>query len=262
VRCGTPIANTVIVDYAGTATPACLYGGAPKHLSVIEMSTGNAALVTADWRPSSIDGVPTEETDRHSADGDHERLVSFPDRHLTVTITSADPAVIDTARSSMRVTDTDPETGCVVHTNAYDDGKPDAQGDSHELLPGDPTNTRACVYVSGWLERSEVVGGSRMTALADAIRAAPPTTDRRAPDDTNCESVADMQTPSDNPPMVLHFDYADSSTWTLVAKTSWCTRWQSTISSGDVTRRIDQRLLLTLPQLWTSYPDPDSMDLD
>jgi hypothetical protein len=99
-----------------------------------------------------------------------------------------------------------------------------------------------------------------LVTLINAVRSAPPTTDERAPDDTNCESVADMQSPSDNPPMLLRFDGPDGQ-WLLVAKINACTRWQSTISSGSATRRIDQQLLLALPTVWTSYPDPDSMDI-
>jgi hypothetical protein len=205
--------------------------------------------------------VPIEETERPATDGDHERLVSFPDRHVLVEITSPDPAVVDAARRSLQVTDTDAATGCVVHTTTYDDGRPPGQGDDHQLLPGHPTSADACVYVDGWLENTAAVTGAALTNLVEAAQAAPPTTDQRAPDDANCESVADLETPADDPPMALHFDYADSSTWTLVAKINPCTRWQSTISSGDVTRRIDQRLLLALPQVWMSYPDPDSMDI-
>jgi hypothetical protein len=252
----------VIVSYAGEVTPACLLTAPPKHLSVIEMTGGNnnATHPHYDWHSETIRGVPVEVADRRTDDGDHERLVNFTDRQVTVDITSPDQSVIDAAGRSLQTVDTDPATGCVVHTNAYDDGKPPAQGDAHELLPGHPTSATGCVYVSGWLERSARVTGDKLTTLVDAVQAAPETTDMHAPDDANCDSVAGLQDPSDNPPMVLSFDYADSSTWTVVAKIDPCTRWQSAISSGSVTRRIDQRLLLALPSLWMSYPDPDSMD--
>lgn len=261
-QCGTPIADTVIVMYAGEATPDCALARPPTNISVIELRSGSSAgLGTAGWQPGTIDGVAVEETNRRTDDGRHERLVSFQDRNVTVDMTSPDQSVIDTATRSLQVTDTDPSTGCAVHTDAYDDGQPTPQGDHHNLLPGHPSSATGCVYVSGWLEQSAVVTGNKLTSLVDAIKAAPETTDRRAPDDTNCESVADSVTADQKAPMVLHFGYADTSTWTLVAKISWCTRWQSTISSGDVTRRIDRQLLLALPQLWTSYPDPDSMDI-
>lgn len=261
-QCGTPMADTVIVMYAGEATASCAILSPPKHLSVIQMTSGNnnADYLRYDWHPATINGASVEVANTHTDDGDHERFVQFTDRQVTVDITSPDVSVVDDATNSLQVVDTDPATGCVVHTNAYDDGKPSPQGDSHYLLPGHPTSAIGCVYVSGWLETSARVTGDRLTALVDAVQAAPELTDSQAPDDTNCDSVAGMQDPSDNPPMMLRFDYADSSTWTLVAKISWCTRWQSAISSGDVTRRIDQRLLLALPDLWMSYPDPDSMD--
>ena len=242
VQCGTPMANTVIVMYSGESTPGCLITNPPKHLSVIELR------------------VAKGESSERTNGGQHERVIAFPDRDVMLSISSPDQSVVDAAVRSVQVVDTDPETGCVVHTTAYDDGKPSPQGDSHYLLPGHPTSATGCVYVSGWLEGSARVTGDKLTTLVDAVQAAPETTDLRAPDDTNCESVAGMPDPSGDAPMVLHFDYADSSTWTLVAKISWCTRWQSAISSGDVTRRIDQRLLLALPNLWTSYPSPDSMD--
>lgn len=262
LRCGTPTANTVIVFYAGSASEGCALTNPPKHLSVIELSAGNnnATQAKYDWQPTTIDGMAVEEVDRRTADGDHERLVTFADRQVTVDITSPDQSVVDAASQSLQVVNTDPDTGCVVHTNAYDDGKPPDQGNAHELLPGHPTSATGCVYVSGWLEQSARVSGDKLATLVDAIQSAPPPTDERAPDDTNCESVANLITPADNPPMMLRFDYSDSSTWTLVAQINPCTRWQSAISSGSVTRRIDQRLLLALPQLWTSYPDPDSMD--
>jgi hypothetical protein len=260
-QCGTPLGNTVVVYYSGEGIAGCAIMGAPKHLSVIEMSAGNnASLGTTGWQPSTVDGVSVEAADRQTDDGDHERLVHFTDRNVMVDITSPDQSVIDAATQSLQVVDSDPETGCVVHTTAYDDGKPPAQGDAPELLPGHPTSAIGCVYVSGWLEQGARVTGDKLTTLVDAIQAAPETTTRRAPDDANCESVASMQRPEDNPPMVLRFGYSDSSTWTVVAKINACTRWQSAISSGSVTRRIDEQLLLALPSLWSEYPDPDSMD--
>jgi len=262
VQCGTPMADTVIVDYTGEVTPGCLITRPPTNISVIELSSGtnNNELAQYEWRPTAIHGIPVEEANKRTDDGRHERLVEFPDREVFVDITSSDQALIDATEQSLQVVDRDPETGCVVHTNAYDDGKPPAQGDAAELLPGHPASATGCVYVRGWLEQGTRVTGDKLATLIDAVQAAPAPTDERAPDDTNCESVANLVTPDDDPPMVLHFDYADSSTWTVVAKISPCTRWQSTISSGSVTRRIDQRLLLALPSLWNMYPDPDSMD--
>ena len=261
-ECGTPIENTVLVEYAGATSATCGYAGPPRHVSVIEMSPGNNNMTyrTYDWQPETINGNPVEVVNRRTDDGDRERLVRFAVRQVTVDITSPDQSVIDAATRSLQTIDVDPDTGCVVHTNAYDDGKPAPQGDGRYVLPGHPTSATGCVYVSGWLEQSDRVTGDKLTTLVNAIQAAPATTDERAPDDANCESVANMVTPDENPPMVLHFNYSDSSTWTVVAKISWCTRWQSSISSGDVTRRIDQALLLALPDLWMMTPDPDSMD--
>ena len=261
-QCGTPVASTVIVMYSGEGVAGCAITNPPKHLSVIRMSAGDnkAAYQQHDWHPETINGDAVEVANERTDQGDHERLVHFADRQVTVDMTSPDESIIDAATQSLQTVDTDPDTGCVVHTDAYDDGKPAPQGDAHVLLPGHPTSAIGCVYVSGWLESNARVSGDKLTALVNAVRAAPALTDSQAPDDTNCESVAGMQDPSDNPPMMLRFDYADSSTWTLVAKINWCTRWQSTISSGSVTRRITGALLLALPQLWMGYPDPDSMD--
>lgn len=260
-QCGTPMHDTVVVDYASGATPACLVTRPPTDISVIELSTGNANPMPADAKHGEIDGIPVLEASRRTDDGRHEQLVRFPDRAVTVDITSPDRAVVEAARQSLQVVDTDPTTGCAVHSTAYNNGTPPAQGNPDELLPGEPTSAAGCAYAGGWLDMNDVVAGDDLDALVDAVRAAPETTEQRAPDDANCESVADMQSPEDNAPMVLHFDYADGSAWTLVAKINWCTRWQSTISSGDVTRRIDRRLLLALPPLWGMTPDPDSMDI-
>ena len=259
-QCGTPMHDTLVVDYTGEATPACLVASPPTDVSVIEMATGTASDTATYDETATIDGVPVEVSTGRAADGRTQRVVHFTDRDVSVTITSPDASTVDAAYRSLQVTDTDPDSGCVVHTHAYDSGRPPDQGGSGVLLPGDPTSAVACVYVDGWLEETSNVTGDKLTTLLDAARAAPPTTDQRAPDDANCESVRSLVTPADDPPMLLRFDGPDGH-WLLVAKIAPCTRWQSTISSGSTTRRIDQRLLLALPAVWTSYPDPDSMDI-
>jgi len=258
VHCGTPMADTLIVEFTGEGTEACLISRPPAALSVI--SIGTSRPDNAVYDETTIDDVPAREATRQTDDGRTERLIYFPDRDVYVSIASPDESVVQAAERSVQVTDTDPETGCVVHTHEYDDGAPTGQASSFAILPGDPTSAAACVYVNGWLEETAVVTGDKLTTLMNAIRAAPATTDQRAPDDTGCQSVADLVTPADNPPMLLRFDGPDGK-WRLVAKINPCTRWQSTISSGSVTRRIDQQLLLALPPVWTSYPDPDSMDI-
>ena len=259
-RCGTPLGDTLIVEYTGEATAGCLITNPPTGLSVVDLSTSRANDEGVRYEHATIDGVAVETATRQTDDGRAERLVYFPDRGVNVSITSPDTSVVDAAYQSLQVVQSDPASGCVVHTNAYDDGRPPDQGGGQVLLPGDPTSADACVYVDDWLESTAHLTGDKLATLINAVRAAPPTTKEQAPDDAGCESVAGMQEPSDNPPMLLRFDGPDGH-WMLVAKISWCTRWQSTISSGSATRRIDQQLLLALPPVWMSYPDPDSMDI-
>src|SRR2546423_12787985 len=117
-----------------------------------------------------IAGFPAQEATRQTDEGRTERLTYFPARAVYVSIASPDDPVVQAAERSVQVTDTDPETGCVVHTHEYDDGAPTGQASSFAILPGDPTSAAACVYVNGWLEETAVVTGDKLTALMNTIR--------------------------------------------------------------------------------------------
>lgn len=276
LQCGTPTRDTLLVELTGTVTPACLISGPPQHLSVVWLGTftrpvldngtlGEATIPSDaaidSYDDTTIDGEHVKETTQRTDDGRTLRLLLFLERGVYVSAASADPSVVEAAVDSLQARDTDPTTDCIVHTHAYDDGRPGNAQSGNQIVPGTPSWAAGCVYVDGWLEGSKVVTGDALNALVAALRTAPPTTDQRAPEDTNCESVADDVPPSDSPPMALVFHEPDVGVWTVVAKTNPCTRWQSTVSAGGVTRRIDQRVMLALPSLWTSYPDPDSLDL-
>ena len=276
LRCGQPAKRTLVVEPASAVFPACfalppkgshpdvVWLGAyvpplrPKALlGLVELPAGGLSAMT----PLSIGGESAREwSGRDPAAGQPAVLVVLPARHVFVAVTSTHRALRDAVVASIRVVSTDPATGCATRTTAYDAPPPRPRLEQPIDVSG-AVSVVACHYVSGWLSATaSSMPPAALRTLVRSIGAAPHVTSARAPADTGCEGV-DPGPPeySDDGPVVLRFTFADGHSTVVVARTVYCTRWQSYLYAGDLERRLTGAVLEALPRVLDQFPDPDSM---
>lgn len=276
LRCGQPAGTTFVVESASAVHTMCyaqpVKGAHPDvawlgaylpplrpgtSLGLVEIPSRGLAAMTR----TTIDGVRAWSWQtRDSRTHQPAVLVVVPDRAVFVEVASAHRAVREAVIGSIRFVSKDPATGCAVRTTVYDTPPPHPRLDGQLDVSG-AVGVVACHYVAGLLETTATsVPAAQLKALVHAIDSAPHITATLAPVDQGCQSV-DRGPPqySDDGPVVLRFSYADGHSKVVVARVSYCTRWQSYLYSGDVERRMTGALLHALPRVLDQFPDPDTM---
>lgn len=273
LRCGRPIHNTVVVagstfliedcDYLPRPRVSVAWIGAydaeplSRRAILGEAELGRRGL--AGLRHATVSGEPALVGVRPSINGGVAHLVLFPHRRVYVSVRSEDPATVRQVLASIRTVRVDPATRCRVHTRQYDDPArlPHQRGEL--LVPGNPSSVTACGYVDDYLEQTATMTGTRLRRLLDALRSAPPPTDAHQPSDWPGCTWVDKEFHVTREPMAMFFTYPNDAERVVVARIESCTRWQSYVTTGSYTRRINKRVLTALPPVWTQYPDPGSM---
>jgi hypothetical protein len=275
LRCGDPSRTTLIVQPTGAGTPLC-FVIRPKslHPDVVWMAAyeppvsagaifGAVALPArgfATMTPVTVAGEDARELRTRDRFGEAALLIVFPARRVFVQVSSTHPALIDGTVASIRSVTTDVESGCAVHTTAYD-APPAHPRLDQPLEMGVVTAVSGCHYLGGWLESTaDSMPAAKLARLVHALEASPRMTKARAPIDSGCERL-DPGPPSysDDGPVVLRLRLADGSLRVVVVRIVMCTRWQSYVASGDIQRRVTGELLLSLPPLLVQFPGPETM---
>jgi len=276
LTCGQPKGTTFVVESASAGAPLCftkpVKGAHPDvawlgvyipplrpgvALGLVEIPSRGLAAMT----PTTIDGVRAWSwQSRDFRTHEPAVLVVVPARSVYVAVASVHRAVREAVIGSIRFVTNDSATGCSTRTTAYDGPPRHPRLDRHIDVSG-AVGVVACHYVGGWLETTATsVPASQLKALVRAIDAAPHVTTALAPDDQGCQGL-DRGPPQydGDGPVVLRFSFAGGRTSVVVARVSFCTRWQSYLYAGDIERRMTGAVLLALPPVLNDFPDPNSM---
>ncbi|HVB27372.1 MAG TPA: hypothetical protein VNE21_05620, partial [Mycobacteriales bacterium] len=276
--CGTPTGNTVIVELSGSGEAGCGWRGPQPRVDVIWLGTYGPAQLgppprgSPGWawgpangeelgpfRPGSVAGVTDQRADGRAPDGRLLSVLRFPDRSAFVAVEAISAAVRDRVLASIQFSSHDPATGCPTHSAAFDvpAGLPRQAGD--RLVVGQPVADVACRYVNDWLENTGTQSGPALARLVHALDAAPARSTAQSPDDLGCPRSTTLPSGFDDGVVAILFRYPDRSIRVVAATIVACNRLASYVTDGSLTLALTGAVLRAAPQLWTSFPDPDTM---
>lgn len=244
-RCGTPIANTVLIGEG--ATTACKISDEPP---VDVVGFGKAQLSDLSpapkLHPTSVDGQPAQAGETRLPDGRTYAVLVVPGLDVSVTVTSKNFALVGEILATAQIVDTD-ANGCPTRATLVEpSGKPSHPDARTTMVPGTPVKAIACHYGASFSYGNPTATGPTLLTNGseippDEIRGLTEILNSLTPGLATWQGLAGSCASPAHDGYLLRFSYPSGDPVDVYLHTSDCD--QMGFSNGAVTGLIPQKFI-------------------